>query len=373
MTLLQPYMLWGLLAVAIPVAIHFWYQKKGRTIAWAATRWLGEQTALRHRGFRLNEVLLMLLRCLLVALLAFILSKPITDWFGGTERKEVIHVVQADRAVLENYRFELEKALAGDEKMYWLGASPERISRLENVPMKAGDPADLQQNINALAGGFPKFFKLYFNSALPSDFQRVYVPGAYQLFAFADTASRKSLVLREINAAEKAPIQILLDYSDAGQRQTMSAALAALAKVHGFLFEIETQKNLTKHYDWIFTDQPVQATRSGTTYVVSGNAYQWGAPAQVVQLPERLLMAESQLVETARLPEWLGDLFVKEMGLQKANVPLSTKQLNASFEKSGGSATEQSAVFRPWLLLAWVLLLVAERWLSLLKPVGNNG
>ncbi len=69
MVFLQPVMFWGALAIVIPIIIHFWYQKKGETIAWAATQWLTDKTNLQHRGIRLDEVPLLLVRCLLIILL----------------------------------------------------------------------------------------------------------------------------------------------------------------------------------------------------------------------------------------------------------------------------------------------------------------
>ena len=52
MQFLQPLFLWGTLAVAIPIALHFWHQKKGTVIAWAAMRFLFEKNQQPQRGLR---------------------------------------------------------------------------------------------------------------------------------------------------------------------------------------------------------------------------------------------------------------------------------------------------------------------------------
>jgi hypothetical protein len=365
-------MLWGMLAVAVPVTIHFWYQKRGKTIEWAAMRWLGEQTTLQHRGIRLNEVWLMLLRCLLVMLLALILSKPVVDLLTHAGKPEVIHLVQADRLVTETYRFELEKARRDGEPVYWIGTSPEKVQDLAGATDTPSQPGYLQQNINALAEGNAKDFKLYFRN--DGDLQtRVYVPGDYQLFPATDSSQRKQVDLLKNKPVYKNTMRVLLDYRDAAQAQTVRAALAALTEVYGFSFEIQQEKNASNRYDLVFTDQYRPGYESGNAYVVSGNAKQWNVPSQVVQLRDTLRMADSELVESGRLPEWLGDLLVKQLGLQTGQPPLSKSQLNALFEKVNASRMQEQAALRPWLLLVLIVLMAAERWLALRKTGRSDG
>lgn len=372
MAFLQPYMLWGMLAVAIPVAVHFWYQKRGKTIEWAAMRWLGQQTTLQHRGIRLNEVWLMILRCLVVVTLVLVLSKPVVGWFKNAGRPEVIHLVQADRLVTDTYRFELEKAQRDGEQIYWLGTSPQKVTNLAKVADINSDRRYLQQNINALSGANAKDFRLYFRNDNGLE-ARVYVPGDYQLFPAADSVQNGKVDDLKNKPALERTIRVFLDYGDAAERQTVRAALAALTEVYGFKFEIEEEKAPTRRYEWVFTDQPVVRPQPGTSYIVSGNAPQWNAPANVIQLGDTLRMANSEMVENGRLPEWLGDLLVKKLGLNTTNPPLSRNQLNALFEKVQGADAQEEAALRPWLLLIMILLMAAERWLVLRKTVGNHG
>lgn len=372
MAFLQPYMLWGMLAVAVPVAIHFWYQKRGKTIEWAAMRWLGEQTTLQHRGVRLNEVWLMLLRCLLVISIALILSKPVADWLRNAGKPEVVHLVQADRLVAETYRFELEKAQRNGESIYWLGTKPQKVEDLTKIAPVASLTDYLQHNLNALSAGNAKDFRLYFrnDNALET---RVYVPGQYQLFPAADSSHHKQIDFLKNKPVYKGTIKVLLDYRDAGERQTIRAALSALAEVYGFLFTIEIESRPGSQYDWVFTDRPRRNPQPGTTYVISGNSWQWNAPAQVIQLRDTLRIANSELVETGRLPEWVGDLLVKELDLKTDNTPRSQGQLNALFEKVPASHAQEEAALRPWLLLVLLVLIAAERWLALRKTGRSHG
>lgn len=374
MTLLQPYMLWGMLAVAIPVAIHFWYQKRGRTVEWAAMRWLGEQTTLQHRGLRLNEVWLLLLRCLIVLLLAFVLGKPIMEWFGDQRDAEVVHLVQPDALVTETYRFELEKALERGEKIFWLGTKPERLTNIATLPASPGSLSSIQQNVNELSDGLDKDFKLYIhNDPAPTTFQKTYIPGSYELFIVADSSVRRQITHLDNKQAGSKRIQVLLENSGAGEQHTIQAALAALSEVYGFLFEIAEQQMPGKHYDWVFTNRSVTRPDAGTRYIVSGRGPEWDAPASVIFLPDSLRPATSELVESGQFPEWLGEMLVKDLNLAGTGPLLSEGQLQALFERTDAAGTHQEAAIRPWLLSSLLLLLILERWLALRKTAGGNG
>ncbi|MBO9611646.1 MAG: BatA domain-containing protein [Dyadobacter sp.] len=374
MAFLQPYMLWGMLALAVPVAIHFWYQKRGKTIEWAAMRWLGAQTTLQHRGLRLNELWLMILRCLLVVLLALILSKPVADWFAHTGTSEVVHLVQADRLVTETYRFELEKAQQNGESIYWLGNAPGLAGDLSQIPSDSPGLSVIQQNINVLSGGGARAFKLYFrNDIAVTAFPKVYVPGAYQLFPAADSSSSKLFSLRNKKPVYKSLVHILVENGDAAERKTIQAGLAALAEVYGFVFEIENKKDADKHYDWIFTNNPIFHAEAGTRYIISGAVPEWTALASATFLPDSLKPNSSELVESGRFPQWLGDLLVKDLKFQQNSGRLSNGQLAALFDRVDAAGVHQEAALRPWLLLGLMLLLTAERWLALRKTAGGNG
>ncbi len=367
-------MLWGMLAVAMPVLIHFWYQKRGKTIEWAAMRWLGEQTTLQHRGLRLNEIWLMLLRCLLVALIVLTLSKPVIGWLKGEAQPEVVHLIEPDRLVIETYRFELETALKKGEKAYWAGIPPEPVRTLNELPSSGRGLAHLQQSINALAADKERIFKLYFKNDLsPESFPRVYVPGDYQLFPVADSIHNKPFDLSKTLSAARRPIRILLDYRDADEQKTVTAALNALTEVYGFSFELEREKKPKKHYDFEFTNQPVAKPTPETMYVISGNIPHWDAAPNVIQLRDSLRITGSELAESGRLPEWLGDLMVSRLKLKADGRFWSKDQLHALFIKVSATNAHSEATLRPWLLLFLVCLIIVERWLALRKPAGNHG
>lgn len=76
MTFLNYIMLFGLAAVAVPVIIHLLNRRKARTVDWGAMQFLLASLASRNRRILIEEVILMALRCLTVALIALALARP---------------------------------------------------------------------------------------------------------------------------------------------------------------------------------------------------------------------------------------------------------------------------------------------------------
>lgn len=69
----------GLLALAgliIPLIIHLWNIKQGKTLKIGSIALLGESSRASSKSFRINDWLLLMLRCLLIILTTFILARP---------------------------------------------------------------------------------------------------------------------------------------------------------------------------------------------------------------------------------------------------------------------------------------------------------
>src|ERR1700722_10540255 len=82
MTFLNFGALFGLSAIAIPIIIHLLNKFQVKEVTWAAMRFLRESVEKNQRRLQLEDILLLLLRCLLVALLILALSRP--TWQSGT-------------------------------------------------------------------------------------------------------------------------------------------------------------------------------------------------------------------------------------------------------------------------------------------------
>ncbi len=76
MIFLNPSYLWALLGLAVPLAIHLWSRKEGRTIKIGSVQFLSEKDPKRSSSIKLNELFLLFLRMLIISLLVFIIAEP---------------------------------------------------------------------------------------------------------------------------------------------------------------------------------------------------------------------------------------------------------------------------------------------------------
>ena len=76
MFFLNPTYLWALLGLLIPVAIHLWSKKEGKTIKIGSIQLLSEADSKQNSSIQLNELLLLFIRLLLIALVVLIIAQP---------------------------------------------------------------------------------------------------------------------------------------------------------------------------------------------------------------------------------------------------------------------------------------------------------
>lgn len=92
MTLLQPAYLWGLVALAIPIAIHLWSRKKVRTIKVGSTQFINETKSKQSNSIQINELWLLALRCLIIIALVIILAEPFSSI--TPQQQDIVYVFE---------------------------------------------------------------------------------------------------------------------------------------------------------------------------------------------------------------------------------------------------------------------------------------
>jgi len=95
MSFLNPILLGGLAAIAVPIIIHLLNRRKFHKVVWAAMRFLKASVEQNQRRMRIEDMILLALRCLLVILLALALARPAilskaNDVFGQSKVTGVI-------------------------------------------------------------------------------------------------------------------------------------------------------------------------------------------------------------------------------------------------------------------------------------------
>jgi len=74
MNFIQPLYLWALAGISVPVAIHLLSRREGKVVRIGSLRHVGESNTSRFKSLRLNEIWLLLARCMMIAWLALLLS-----------------------------------------------------------------------------------------------------------------------------------------------------------------------------------------------------------------------------------------------------------------------------------------------------------
>ena len=134
MQFLSPWMLWGLGAVLAPILIHLWQRRQMVPLPFSTLKYLRVVAARTSRSAKLENLLLLLLRCLLFALLALAASRPVVSkkalrLLGGNVQRTVVFIV--DHSMSMGYR--------NGERTRLDAARDEALSVLDNL--KPGDEA----------------------------------------------------------------------------------------------------------------------------------------------------------------------------------------------------------------------------------------
>ncbi len=74
---LQPIWLLAFAGIIFPVIIHLWNIREGKTLTIGSISLLVENARQQARSFRLKDILLLILRCLIITSLAVLLAKPV--------------------------------------------------------------------------------------------------------------------------------------------------------------------------------------------------------------------------------------------------------------------------------------------------------
>ena len=82
MTFLNPLLLFGITAIAAPIIIHLFMNRRIKPVVWAAMRFLLLAVQKNQKRMNVEDILLLVLRCLILALLALALARPVIGRVG---------------------------------------------------------------------------------------------------------------------------------------------------------------------------------------------------------------------------------------------------------------------------------------------------
>ncbi|MFT5736263.1 MAG: hypothetical protein ACI9SG_000603 [Maribacter sp.] len=145
MTFFQPTYLWGLFAVALPFIIHLWNKGDLKTIKVGSIRYLKEQETKQTRQLKLNELLLLFLRMLLLTLLVFLLAEPTIN----SQNKNVTLTYVIEPSLLKEGQMNVFLEDAPDATLRLLAKGFPELD-LENLPDSKTDNWQMAQELQQL-------------------------------------------------------------------------------------------------------------------------------------------------------------------------------------------------------------------------------
>ncbi|WP_194775730.1 BatA domain-containing protein [Pararhodonellum marinum] len=382
MSLAHPLWLLGTLAVLIPLLIHLWSQKRGKQVAWAAMKFLPQVDHLRSRGWRLNHILLLLVRCAMIMLLSLILTGLFLKNPPFSTDKKIIHLVETDSQLLANFAFELEQAKTAGECVYGIGqkdnsfeaiadfdkiiSAPHWISALHELEadevhlylsstsfLLPKQPIDLP---------YPIIFHVY--DKLDQDFvvqKKLQLPNNQSLFI----SQSGELTLDEsnsVNAIKNIPISKLYyahDFTIQEEINTIHSMIRSIEEVYDLELEEAGEGLNSTRIKLFFTDQQPEKVETEVLYFVFGHVGHPSHP-QIIQLAERP-HPSSKWVKDGTLPERILDGLLQHLGLEKQSSQLSMAQIKAHFNTPSETKASNSFPLKTFLFVLLIIFTGIER------------
>jgi len=119
--LLNPIWLFTLAGITIPLIIHLWNVKKGKTLKVGSISLLGESSRQNAKSLKLMNLLLLFLRCLLLIILTFILAKPIWNSLNKEKLKSgwIILEEENKQEIYSQYKSKIDSLIALGYKIHY--------------------------------------------------------------------------------------------------------------------------------------------------------------------------------------------------------------------------------------------------------------
>jgi hypothetical protein len=382
---IQPAFFWGLLGISVPIAIHLWNGRRGKVIAWAATDWLSAKESQSNRSLKLEHWLLLLFRLLLLFFLVLVL---VGLWWKSLEQAsspEVVHLIVPNPAVEAEFRFELERAQARGEKVYWMAEGLPAYEVGEN-PSLDFDAGKSQEYLDLLPLTLDSLH--LYSSGMASDFRPdlLWVPKNPELHLAAELPESRvstnvvglengdflgldakgmlakipsDLGLQEEKTVFSAPIPVHIELTEETGKKEIEAALDALKEVYGLSFSEAGLEDAKV----VFATQQIGETEAGKLCFLTSASTRPESDLQI-QLEDPVSLPWDESVEKGVLPELILAPLIEFLGIKQRDLPATKSQIAQKFVEIPRSKQALSANATEIMLILVVVIFGIERFLA---------
>src|SRR5262245_22387235 len=136
----------GFLAVAaalvsVPIIIHLINRMRFKRIRWAAMEFLLKAQKRKRKRLIIEQLLLLFLRCLMVALVGFLVSRFVSSAFADLGSKPHLHVVVLDDTLSMREEFEEDAKIKAKRNAFQTALNDLLIKEI-GQPLKSASPTD---------------------------------------------------------------------------------------------------------------------------------------------------------------------------------------------------------------------------------------
>ncbi|WBL41358.1 BatA domain-containing protein [Algoriphagus halophytocola] len=383
MQFLQPILLWGLLGISIPILIHLWRGRRGQLIHWAAMHWLTSQESSVTKGFRLENLLVLFLRILALTLLVLLLSQVFLPALNQQTAERVVHLVQPDKLLAEEFRFELQQALNNGDEVYWADGDLTALSlgqlNPENKDFKLQASLDLlPQEVSKLVLYLGNSQQTVGESFYRSPIQPNLVLGTFALQGSGNEQIQFSEevffqvneegILDSISGESSGNVRAIqmdqLSYYFAdiedSEAEAIEASLEAIQDVYGLEFqEVDTEESAKL----IFAQSLPKETATSKLYFVT-TEFSFPTRKNLLIFSDTLDFEHAELVQNGRLPELILEKLLEFYDIEQQDAPWSLSQLSRRFLVAQDKWQEQKPNLNLLLLGLLLLCLALERYFA---------
>lgn len=382
-TLTQPHYLWALLALAVPIGIHLLSRKEGRVIPVGSLRHLQETTSQQFRGIKLNELVQLALRLLLIFLFVLLLAG--FAWNNSERSKWVLFdaslsnnkeaIAFADSLEAQGYSWHWlangfpEKDQAPESGNTWILLAELSAKLLSEVVIVSpgrlnefnGSYQSLPAHVSWQTFELPeKKFAVYATNQNNVTVMRSGISTPSQTQFMADTVT---VVPDSVMKLDPTRVALVADAGFETKARLVEAALTAIQKT----LPVVISKN-NESPDWLiwFSDNPVPATNANViTSTHSKELIEQTAPSQwtIGELTIDKALQENFTVQLASL--LISNSDVQSIVDENDNRSISSQQLTNTVQASAGVHSE-SAMSLP-LLILFLVSLIAERIVAFIR------
>ncbi len=302
MTFLNLALLGGVAALAIPIIIHLFHKSRFQKVQWGAMHLLEAVLRQNQRRVRIEQLILLAIRCAIPALLALAMARPVwkgvQQLLGETKTSTVVlldnsYSMDAGRAGVSNFTHardeatriindlkrgsEVQVVLMGEggagliaEPTYDLARVNQALSKLSAGYGAATPPAALDFAANVLG----QMHESSRQVVLLSDFQRVSFP-----------ATDDAMLTQMLDRLKKLPLAPAITFFDVGDEVKDNVAIESLDFTRlmvGVGQKIQIRANLRNFGDAAYKDLRVYFKADGTEKAVSQIALAPGQKGQVL-------------------------------------------------------------------------------------------